>query len=156
MSAEIEKYLNLLEQRLSLLRGLAQQLVACRKEFIALDLDGMYCRIAEQEQLCRQIQSLHPAIDTLQRTCAQQLDLHRLDAASRPEEVAWAERLRSVMRELGVTQAEVRRLNQIHAAYLRRSMRTIHVMMNFVGNFAFTYARPAGAIETSPQNAGRG
>ena len=155
MSAEIEKYLNLLEQRLALLRGLAQQLIACRKEFIALDLDGMYSRIAEQEQLCRQIQSLHPAIDTLQRTCAQQLDLPRLDASSRPEDAPRAERLRSVMRELAETQAEVRRLNQIHAAYLRRSLRTIHMMMNFLGNFAFTYARPAGAIESSPQNAGR-
>jgi len=115
----------------------------------------MYCRITEQEELCRQIQSLHPAIDTLQRTCSQQLDLRRFDAARRPEEVAWAERLRNVMRELGETQAEVRRLNQIHAAYLRRSRRTIDMMMNFLGNYAFTYARPAGVIEPSPQHAGR-
>ena len=59
---------------MSLLRMLAQQLVDCRKEFVAMDLDGMYGRIAEQEDLCRQIQSLHPAIDSLQRTCARQLD----------------------------------------------------------------------------------
>jgi hypothetical protein len=132
MSAEIEKYLNLLEQHLSLLRALARQFTDCRKEFIALDLDGMYCRIAEQEQLCRQIQSLHPAIDLLQRTCAQQRDLRRLDAARQLEEAAWAERLRNVMQELGETQAEVRRLNQVHAAYLRRSRRTVDMMMNFL------------------------
>ena len=53
MSPELEKYLELLEQRLFLLRALAEQLVGCRKEFVALDLDGMYGRFGTQEGLCR-------------------------------------------------------------------------------------------------------
>ena len=144
MSVEIEKYLALQEQHVLLLQALAQQLVGCRKGVVAMELDGMHGRIAEQESLCRQIQSLHPAIDSLQQTCAKELDPGRLDAVRRPEDLAWAERLRCVMSELGQTQAEVSRLNQIQAAYLRRSRRTVDMLMNFMGNYALTYAPPAG------------
>jgi hypothetical protein len=52
------------------------------------------------------------------------------------------------MRQLGEAQAEVGRLNQTHAAYLRRSRRTINVLMNFVGSYAMTYARPAAPAES--------
>jgi hypothetical protein len=156
VNLEIEKYLALLEQRLALLRALAQQLAGCRKEFVAMDLDGMYGRISEQEELCRQIQSLHPAIESLQRTCARHLDLTRLQAARQPEDAAWAERLRGVMRELGEAQAEVGRLNQIHAAFLRRSRRTITMLMNFLGNYAVTYGPPVDSIASTPNAGERG
>lgn len=146
MNPEIETYLALLEKRLSLLRLLAQEFVDCRKEFVALDLDGMYRRISEQEELCRQIQRLHPAIHALQQTCAMQLGLESRDGAGNPENAEWGERLSRVMQELAKAQAEVGRLNQIHAAYLRRSRRTINVLMNFIGSYAMTYARPAEPI----------
>jgi hypothetical protein len=138
-------YLALLERRLSLLRLLADEFVASRTEFMALDLDGIYRRISEQEELCRQIQRLHPAIQALQQTCAGQLDLDKSGAAGHPGNAEWAGRLARVMEEIGKAQAEVGRLNQIHAAYLRRSRRTINVLMNFVGSYAMNYARPAEA-----------
>jgi hypothetical protein len=146
VNPEIETYLALLEKRLSLLRLLAQEFVNCRKEFVALDLDGMYRRISEQEELCRQIQRLQPAIQALQQTCAMQLGLESRDEAGKPGNTEWAGRLSRVMQELGKAQAEVGRLNQIHAAYLRRSRRTINVLMNFIGSYAMTYARPAEPI----------
>jgi hypothetical protein len=149
VNPEIETYLALLERRLSLLRLLAQEFVDGRKEFVALDLDGMYRRISEQEELCRQIQRLHPAIHALQKTCAIQLGLESRDGAGKPENTEWGERLSRVMQELGRAQAEVGRLNQIHAAYLRRSRRTINVLMNFIGSYAMTYARPAEANLTA-------
>jgi len=142
MTLKIETYLALLELRLSLLRLLAQEYVDCRKEFVALDLDGMYRRIAEQEELCRQIQRLTPGIRALQQTCAAQLGLLNPAGAGKPESAEWAWRLSSVMQELGKTQAEVGRLNQIHAAYLRRSRKTIDVLMNYIGRYAMMYARP--------------
>jgi hypothetical protein len=139
MSTEVETYIALLERRLTLLRVLAQQFVDCRKDFISMNLDAMYARIAEQEDLCRQIQALHPAIDSLQQTCMKRLGLEPSDADSAPENAAWADRLRRVLQELGEAQAEIGRLNQIHAAYLRRSRRTIHVLMNSLGQCAVTY-----------------
>jgi hypothetical protein len=66
MSAEIDQYLSLLDRRLCLLRELAEQLVACRKEFVSMDLEGMYGRIAQQEDICRKIQSIQPGINLLQ------------------------------------------------------------------------------------------
>jgi hypothetical protein len=156
VTVEIEKYLALLEKRLSLLRTLAQQFVDCRKEFVSMDLDGMHRRIADQEELCRQIQSLDPAIDVLQKTCAIQLGLGRKGIAGPHEAAASAERLRGVMRELREAQSEVGRLNRIHAAYLRRSSRTIQVLINFVGNYSVTYGRPAYARCTQPQLTERG
>lgn len=142
MTVEVEEYLALLETRLSLLRILADRMVGCRKEFVSMDLDGMHQRIAEQEQLCRQIQSLHPAIDALQQTCANQFGLGRSEIASSSATSESVTRLRVVMRELREAQAEVGRLNQIHAAFLRRSSRTIQVLINLVGNYSVTYDRP--------------
>ena len=144
MSFEIDKHVELLELRLFLLRALAEQLKDCRKDFITMDLERMYSRIAEQENLCRQIQSLHPAVDSLDRSRARQTE---------SDEVAWADRLRRVMQEIGDAQTEVARLNQIHAAFLRRSSRTVQMLMNFVGNYAITYAPP---VSSAPPIAERG
>lgn len=148
MSHDLETYLTLLEQRLSLLRLLAQEFVDCRKDFVALDLDGMYRRISEQEELCRQIQRLQPGIQALQKTCAIQIDLDSCNAGGNPGNAQWAERLTRVMQDLGTAQAEVGRLNQIHAEYLRRSRKTINVLMNFIGSYAMTYARPSETSES--------
>jgi hypothetical protein len=156
VSHDLETYLVLLERRLSLLRLLAREFVDCRKEFVALDLDGMYRRISEQEELCRQIQRLQPAIQALQQKCATHLGLENRGAGGNPEYSEWAERLRRVMQELGKAQAEVGRLNQIHAAYLRRSRKTISVLMNFIGNYAMTYARPAENILPEPTTVEKG
>jgi hypothetical protein len=146
VSAEIEKYCGLLEQRVLLLRALAEQLVGCRAEFMAMDLDGMYGRIAAQEDLCRKIQILGPAIDALGRVCAKRLDLERLTASGIPEDAATVERMRGARRDLEETRAEVGRLNQIHAAYLRRSCRTVNMLANFCGSYALTYSPPARSV----------
>jgi hypothetical protein len=156
VNPELETYLALLERRLSLLRLLAQEFVDSRKEFVALDLDGMYRRISEQEELCRQIQRLHPAIHALQQTCAIQIGMENRRAPGNSENAEWAERLTGVMQEIEKAQAEVWRLNQIHAAYLRRSRRTIHVLMNFIGSYAMTYARPAENILPEPATVEKG
>jgi hypothetical protein len=156
VNPELETYLALLERRLSLLRLLAQEFVDSRKEFVALDLDGMYRRISEQEELCRQIQRLHPAIHALQQTCAIQIGMENRRAPGNSENAEWAERLTGVMQEIGKAQAEVGRLNQIHAAYLRRSRRTIHVLMNFIGSYAMTYARPAENVLPEPATVEKG
>lgn len=156
MNHDLETFLGLLERRLSLLRLLAQEFVECRKEFVALDLDGMYRRISEQEELCREIQRLQPSIHALQQTCAVQLRLRTQGANGNTENAERAARLGSVMQELEEAQAEVGRLNQVHAAYLRRSRRTIHVLMNFIGIYAMTYSRPAENVPAVPATTERG
>jgi hypothetical protein len=148
VSPEIGKYIELLEQRLGLLRALAEQLVSCRKEFVEMDLDGIYGCIGKQEDLCRRIQSLQPSIESLQRTCGEQLNLARLDVTRPPRETVWAKRLWGVQRELGDAQAELGRLNWIHAEFLRRSRLTVTMFANLLENCALTYTRPA--VSTRP------
>jgi hypothetical protein len=155
MSAEIDQYLSLLDRRLILLRELAEQLVACRKEFVSMNLEGMYGSIAHQEDICRKIQSLQPGMTQLQQTCARQLQLKKLDEPRTLEESARARRLREVMSDLRNTQDEVSRLNRIHAAYLRRCGRTVNMLMNYLANYAFTYARPVGPVLPAKPGAGR-
>jgi hypothetical protein len=150
VSVDPEIYLSLLERRLSLLQLLAQEFIVCRKEFVAFDLDGMYRRISAQEELCREIQRLEPAIQALQQTCAAQVIVENQGATDRVGSAEWAKRLEGVMRDLAIAQTEVGRLNQVHAAYLRRSRRTIDVFMNFIAGHAMNYARPAESIQPAP------
>jgi hypothetical protein len=156
VSQDFENYLALLEQRLSLLRLLAQEFVDGRKDFVALDPEGMYRRISEQEELCRQIQRLHPVTLALQQTCATQLGEGSHVAAVKAENADGAERLTTVVKELGKAQAEVGRLNQIHAAYLRRSRKTISVLMNYVGRYSMTYKRSGETVACASTLAERG
>jgi hypothetical protein len=142
MSAETQTYLDLLERHLSLLRLLAREFMGGRKEFLALDVDGIYRRISEQEELCRQIQRLQPRIRALEQKCAAELRIGGRDGGFGSEERARAERLGRILLEIAKAQAEVGRLNQVHAAYLRRSRRTVSVLLNFIGTHAITYARP--------------
>lgn len=116
----------------------------------------MYAHIGEQEDLCRQIQSLDPPIELLQRACAQQLVVAGSDATDKAGNSAWAEKLRGVMRELGKVHAEVGRLNQIHAAFLRHSGLTVTMFMNFLENYRLTYARPAETLRPAPRLAEKG
>jgi hypothetical protein len=148
MSAEIQTYLELLERHLALLRLLAREFVEGRREFMALDVDGMYRRISEQEELCRQIQRLQPAILAVQQKCAAELGLGGTGAAgSLQENRESTERVARILMEIGKARTELGRLNQIHAAYLRRSRRTANVLLNFIGTYAMTYARP---VESAP------
>jgi hypothetical protein len=59
------------------------------------------------------------------------------------------------MSDLRNTQDEVSRLNRIHAAYLRRCGKTVNMLMNYLANYAFTYARPAGPGLPAQPGAGR-
>lgn len=145
MSLETEKYVALLQQNIFLLKALAQQLVDCRKEFIALNLDGMYRYTADQGNLCRKIRLLHSETNSLRRICAIQLDLAHPDADHNPEEISAAQRILCASRELLKVKSEVLHLNQTHSAFLRRSGRTFKMISNLLENFAPAYAAPEGA-----------
>jgi hypothetical protein len=116
VNTDLETYLELLDRHLSLLRLLAQEFVACRKEFMALDVDGIYRRIYEQEELCRQIERLQAAIRALQQKCVAQFGLASQGAAGNPEGVEYARRVARTLQDIERARAEVGRLNRIHAA----------------------------------------
>src|ERR1700722_9367570 len=70
MKSESERYLGLLERRLSLLEALSATLAASRSDFISMDIEAIQARIGEQEQFCRQIGALDGDITKAQIRCA--------------------------------------------------------------------------------------
>jgi hypothetical protein len=144
---EISKYVELLEQRVSLLRELARQFVDSRKALLAMDLDRIYGDIAVAEDLCRRIRAIDSAIVSLRKTRADHLGpgTPNTRSAGLSGAPAFAGRLRAVLAAMTDTQREVHQLNQIHAAYLRRCGRTIDLFANFFRSHSLIYAIPQGS-----------
>jgi hypothetical protein len=144
--------LGLLERRLTLLDSLSKTLAESRNQFISMDLEAIGARIAEQEQICAQIRSLDAEITSAQVRCAER-------AGVRPcrDAIAWLdlgdgdgdggqnEQIRLTLRRVAEAQTKLKRLNDAHQAMLRRSRRTVNVLLNLFNSYAPTYGAPAAA-----------
>lgn len=153
MTSESTRYLKLLERRLNLLGSLADTLAKSRNDFVSMDLGAMEQRIAEQEQFCKQIRSLDSDITTAQVRCAKNAGLLPcMDAISWPStpgsDATQDEPIRVMLGRIATAQSELKRINDAHQATLRRSKRTVQVLMNLFNSFAPTYAAP-GAVATT-------
>ncbi len=136
-----------LERRLTLLGSLIQTLEAWRKAFIGFDLQNAEERIAEEDQLCRIIQALDAEIANLQARRAEREGL-----APRTGELGWPrgsetgggshERALAALNRMATAQNELRRLNEVNQAILRRSRHTVNALRNLFISYAPTYASP--------------
>ena len=131
MNERIAPFIELIERRTSLLRALALQLVDGRKDFLALDSDGVFARISAQEELCRQIRAVDSALARLASAAG---------AGDSAKDSASANELRAALAAMKEAQAELAQLNRIHAAYLRRCNRTVRLFANFFRGLSLTYA----------------
>jgi flagellar biosynthesis/type III secretory pathway chaperone len=151
VKSQSERYLGLLEQRLSLLTSLTRALAASRGDFVAMDLESIQRRIGEQEQLCTQIQALDHEITQAQMRIA------RLTVSPSPPDLCWPDavgceavtgsQIDSALRRIAQAQTELKRLNDAHQSLLRRSRQSIHVLLNLFESYAPTYGTP-GSPET--------
>ena len=129
----------LLGERLRLLDSLAVELRGCSNAMVALDLDGIHQRVAQQEQICQQIRSVDREIDVLQQ---------RWSADERSEALP---AVKDLLGRISTAQTEVRRLNSAHAALLRRSRRTLRAMMNFVNFYGGRYEANRKVVAPPPE-----
>jgi len=148
MKSESVRYLGLLERRLALLDSLSKTLAESRGQFISMDLEAIGIRIVEQEQLCAQIRSLDTEITSAQVRCAERAGMRPCrDAISwldlRDGDTGQHEQIRLALGRIAVAQAELKRLNDAHQAMLRRSRRTVNVLLNLFNSYAPTYGAPA-------------
>lgn len=153
MTSESTRYLKLLERRLDLLGALSDTLAKSRTDFVSMDLSAMEQRIAEQEQFCKQIRSLDADITNAQVRCAQSAGLRPCtDAISWPPatggDVRQDEQIQITLGQIAAAQVELKRINDSHQAMLRRSKRTVQVLLNLFNSFAPTYSAP-GAVGTT-------
>jgi hypothetical protein len=147
---ENEHYLRLLERRLALLDSLTKTLADSRADFVALNLDAMHTRIGDQQRFCAQIQALDGDITSAQMRCAKWCSQR-----PRASEIWWpeldgddavaGERIRAAMQRIAAAQAELKRLNDTHRALLRRSRRTVGILLNLFQSYAPTYAEQPAA-----------
>jgi len=153
VTPDSKQYLGLLERRLDLLGSLAAALLECRGDFIAMDLGAMERRIAEQEQLCARIRSLDSEISNMQAHCSGSAAALRsadppLLSSSVEGDANTDQQIRATIGRISAAQLELKRVNDAHQAMLRRSRRTVQVLLNIFNSLSPTYAVPASVGST--------
>jgi len=148
MRHEVQRYLELLERRLATLRLLAAGLDEARSAFTDLNLEAMHQHIAHQENLCAEIRLLDTELRALKETLAGEPHADRpaseFEALARELDPASARHLQLLLSGLTAIQSDVRRLNRVHTELLRRSRRSVNVLLNFLANYTGTYS-PLGS-----------
>jgi flagellar biosynthesis/type III secretory pathway chaperone len=126
-----EQHIELLERRLALMGELAAAVRASTDALVRLDIEKIHQSVGNQERLCDEIRSLDRGIDALRRKWGAGI-------AARGE----VGEIDALLGRVAEAQAEVRQLNQRHAALVRRSRRTLDAMLNFLRSAGPTYADP--------------
>lgn len=153
MTPESTRYLKLLERRLDLLNALARTLTQHRSDFIVRDLAAMERRVAEQDQICSRIRALDADLSALQTRCVEQAGLRPAAGTifwpgSADGDARQDQQIQNMLGRVATAQADVTKLNDAHRVMLRRSGRTVRVLMNFFNSFAPTYSVPTSAKPT--------
>jgi hypothetical protein len=138
MTDETTKYLNLLEERISLLNSLSEALAAARSAMVSFDMDALESQIAAQGNLCGKIQTLDEQAETLQFQCAAHLRLRQVDPCG-----DWDPKLQDALQRLHEAQAAVKHQNTAHQSLLIRSKRTVTALLNSLHTFEGTYQKAA-------------
>ena len=160
MKSNIHRYLELLEKRLGTLRLLATGLEQSRIAIAELDLESIHSHVSHQENLCTEIRILDEELESLKSHLSSEYqrdidltDLTTLQGLLDPES---ERRMRMLAISLNTIQADVRRLNRVQAELLRRSRRSINVLINFMSNYLGTYQPPAARMNlVMPQQLGK-
>lgn len=146
MKREVQQYLDLLERRLATLRMLAADLDESRSAYVTLDLRLMHQHIAHQENLCSEIRMLDTELQNMKdklrglvATGEMPSTLGELEAQLDPMS---ARQLHLLMGGLKAIQADVRRISRVHSELLRRSRRSVNVLLNFLAHYSGTYPIP--------------
>lgn len=146
MKNEVQRYLALLERRLATLRLLAADLEASRAAYVNLDLRAMHQHTAQQEDLCNEVRALDVELQDLRgkincRTADGEIP-SRLDGLDAQFDPATARQLHLLLGGLKTIQADVRRLCRVHSELLRRSRRSVNVLLNFLAHYSGEYPHP--------------
>jgi hypothetical protein len=154
MKSEVQRYLELLERRLATLRMLATDLDESRSAYVTLDLRAMHQHIAHQENLCTEIRMLDHELHGLKGKITGLVAAGEIPSALGDLETqfdpASARQLHLLLGGLKAIQADVRRLSRVHSELLRRSRRSVNVLLNFLGHYSGTYPLPVTRSKGAP------
>ena len=146
MTHEVQRYLELLERRLATLQLLAADLDESRSAYVTLDLRAMHQHISHQENLCAEIRLLDAELQAMKGKLAELAAAGQIPATRAELEAqldpASARQLQLLLGGLKAIQADVRRLSRVHSELLRRSRRSVNVLLNFLAHYSGTYPSP--------------
>lgn len=145
LRSESERYLTLLEKRLSLLEFLSSELRFAQADFVGMDLDAIHARLREQERFCARIRSLDSDITQAQVRCAKLAGLPPVTneifwPASAQLNSSLANRIRESMRRVASAQEQLKRVNEAHQCLLRKSRRNVQALVNLFQSYAPGYS----------------
>ena len=146
MDRDIQQFFKLLSRRLACLRLLAADLESAREVLVNMDLNGIHEHNTYQEDACKEIGFLNRQLEDQWSRLSGGAQPGGSGSATdtlarrlKPEDV---EHLRSLRREMDIAQKKVHGLNRVQAGLLRRSRRSVNVLMNFMANYSATYEPP--------------
>ena len=148
MNNQTQRYLELLDQRIALLETLAKSLVDAWRDVVALDVNGLEARIAQQERLCDRVGALDGQLSGFAKQCLGLLQSEvqaegTNQLQSQIENADTRARLADIRAKMQATQNRVKELNATHQLLLRRCRRTAGALLNMYAKFEVTYAEPA-------------
>jgi len=142
--SETQLYLELLKRRVATLPLMAKELRDCRESLTGMDLESTREHISYQQGLCSEIRFLDDELEASRRQLAAGVGLEpdRMSAAEFDKlfDAGSDSQLRQVMDELAAVQKSVQRLNRVYAGLLRRSRRSINVLLNVMASYMGTYS----------------
>jgi len=148
MDHEASRYLELLERRLATLHLLATDLAESESAYVTLDLHAIHQHIAHQESLCMEIRMLDGELQELRQklegTGPGNSSGRIPDGLEAQLDPVSARQLHLLLGGLKVIQADVRRLVRVHSELLRRSRRSVNVLLNFLAHYSGEY--PAALV----------
>lgn len=141
--SETQRYIELLKRRVASLRLMAKELRECRESFTKMDLEAIREHISYQRGLCSEVRSLDGELRVLRWQLAEGGGLEPKEmnttAFAKLFDADCALQLRQVMDDLAGVRKSVGRLNRVYAGLLRRSRRSINVLINVMANYIGTY-----------------
>jgi uncharacterized protein YhaN len=143
IQSETQRYLDLLKRRIASLRLMAKELRECRESFTSMDLEATREHISYQQGLCSEIRALDDELRVLRRQLAlgSGLEPQGMSAAAFDGlfDADCAMQLQQARDDLAEVERSVRRLNRVYAGLLKRSRRSINVLINVMTNYIGTY-----------------
>ena len=132
----------LIEQRLALLRSLAESLESSSMALARNDAEAIARGAAHQAELCRQWSRLE---DELRREARRRSAPPPADASGKFSEAEDSARLQAEWETLG---SRIRHLTRVHWSLLRHLQRSLAVMNRVVDSCAPTYTPNSGLLRT--------
>ena len=146
--SETQQYVELLKRRVASLRLAAKELRECRESFTSGDLEAIREHVLYQKGLCSEIGALDDELRVLRRHLAAPSGLlpEEMSVTAFDElfDADCSLQLRQIRDDLEVVQERVRRLNRVYAGLLRRSRRSIDVLINVMAKYIETYGPSLG------------